>query len=364
MPLIRVMIVDDELLVRIGLKNGINWDELGCQVVGEAADGDEALELYSKLKPDLVFLDIGMPRMDGIAFFERAKAQDHQARFVMLSSHSDFELVKRALQLGALDYIHKLRFTETDIAQIIERLPPSASASNLMQELCPPLELGAVLRNDDPYLGRCSAFFIEEASCEWAEYERIVQNVLGEVLRDICPVYALIEEHGCLALIADAPSWMNEAKVIEISSRLEESLRTCGNGHFLVSCSGICISASEAISEMRRHMALNHYVRAALRRIDAGYAKPLTLHSISRDLGLNESYFAFLFKKEIGVSFTTYLNRYRINRAKELLRYGWSIKDAAYSVGFENIPYFHRVYKHFTGETPFRDKSLKEDEFH
>jgi two-component system response regulator YesN len=64
--MIRVLIVDDEFLVRVGIKTMINWEELGFEIVGDAENGDQALEMARELRPDLVLTDIRMPKMDGL----------------------------------------------------------------------------------------------------------------------------------------------------------------------------------------------------------------------------------------------------------------------------------------------------------
>ena len=66
----RILLVDDEPIFRMGLRSVISWEELGCQIVGEAKNGEEALIQIEEKKPDIVFLDIKMPKMDGIRELE------------------------------------------------------------------------------------------------------------------------------------------------------------------------------------------------------------------------------------------------------------------------------------------------------
>jgi two-component system response regulator YesN len=357
---IRVMIVEDEMLIRMGLKAGIPWEALGCQVIGEAADGLEALALYPRLKPDLVFLDIGMPRMDGLAFFEKAKTQTHQASFVILSSHNEFDLVKRAVQLGAADYIHKLKFSVEEISQIIARLPRTRSASAApaaIQEMCPVLSLEDAMRDEPPYTGACAALLVEEERTSLAEREQLVRDVAGQALRGICPVFLRMEERRCLLLLVDLPEWMGPLKVIEIAGRMEDSLNTCLRcSALLLTCGPRRERASLALADLNQAAAMNRYVRVALRWVHRHYARPLTLAGVSEQLRLNESYFASLFKREMGVSFVAFLNQFRMHQAQELLRSGESVKAAASAVGFESVSYFDRLYKRMVGSTPSQER--------
>ncbi|WP_217594264.1 response regulator [Cohnella sp. GbtcB17] len=119
----RIMIVDDETFFRTSFEKYIDWQSLGCEVVGLASNGQEALEAIGRLQPDLVFLDIQMPVMNGLEFLERygGQKQKHKARIVVLSSFHEFEYVRQALRFGAADYIHKEEMGGELLARIIEQ---------------------------------------------------------------------------------------------------------------------------------------------------------------------------------------------------------------------------------------------------
>ena len=101
----RVLIVDDSPIMRNMLVKIFN-DE-GFMVAGEAADGSEAFEMFESLKPDLVTLDIVMPKMRGIEVLERIMAVRPDARIIMASSVSDARTVMHCLKMGAKQYIVK-----------------------------------------------------------------------------------------------------------------------------------------------------------------------------------------------------------------------------------------------------------------
>ena len=105
--MIRVLMVDDEPLVRHGVVAGMDWAALGCEVVGEAQSGEEGLELARKLKPDLIITDIRMPKMDGITMMNTLREEGCAARCIVLTAHSDFEYARGALLFGADDYLLK-----------------------------------------------------------------------------------------------------------------------------------------------------------------------------------------------------------------------------------------------------------------
>lgn len=119
--LCKVLIVDDEFLVRQGIKHHMNWEAEGFQIVGEASNGEEALEQVRKLMPDIVITDIVMPVMDGEAFVRTLKANHPQIEVIVLSSFSEFEYVRSTLQHGAADYILKPKLDTNELLEVLQR---------------------------------------------------------------------------------------------------------------------------------------------------------------------------------------------------------------------------------------------------
>lgn len=106
-----VLIVDDEIVVRIGLKSMIDWQAEGFDRIFEAGNGREALPIALSERPDVIITDIKMPEMDGLELIEALKSHRHSASIVVLSSYSDFDFVRQAMAMGAMDYILKLHMT-------------------------------------------------------------------------------------------------------------------------------------------------------------------------------------------------------------------------------------------------------------
>ncbi len=112
----RVVIAEDEALIRLDLAEMLA--EEGYDVVGQAADGEEAVRLVEELRPDLVVLDVKMPRLDGISVAERIAVQ-RIAPVVILTAFSQRELVERARESGAMAYLVK-PFAPSDLMPAIE----------------------------------------------------------------------------------------------------------------------------------------------------------------------------------------------------------------------------------------------------
>lgn len=113
---LRVVIADDEAVIRLGLRAMLQ-DE-GYQVVGEAADGPRVLDLVGKLRPDLVFLDIKMPGVDGLQA-ARALLADRAVPVIILTAYADREFVDQAREAGALAYLVK-PVRESDLRPAVE----------------------------------------------------------------------------------------------------------------------------------------------------------------------------------------------------------------------------------------------------
>lgn len=105
--MIRIMIVEDDLLFRRQMRTMLDWNALDMSICAECSDGREALRRITHDVPDLVLTDISMPRMNGIELIAAIKAEYPKVRVIALSSHDDFLFVKDALKLGADDYILK-----------------------------------------------------------------------------------------------------------------------------------------------------------------------------------------------------------------------------------------------------------------
>jgi len=106
MEKIRVMLVEDHSMVRQGLKQLIELEN-DIKVVAEAADGTQAADYYQTEKPDIVLMDINMPKKNGLQALELIKQKDSNAKIIMLTIHQDREYLFQSLQLGASGYVLK-----------------------------------------------------------------------------------------------------------------------------------------------------------------------------------------------------------------------------------------------------------------
>ena len=107
MKKLKVLLVDDEIMIREGFKKLFDWEAHGCGIVGEAADGIEALAKIDALSPDIVIMDINIPIMNGLKVIEQSRIKHPETAFVVVSGYDDFSYCREALRLQITDYILK-----------------------------------------------------------------------------------------------------------------------------------------------------------------------------------------------------------------------------------------------------------------
>lgn len=107
MKKLRVLLVDDEIMIREGFKRLFDWEAHDCEVIGEAADGMEALNQIDVLNPDIVIMDINIPIMNGLKVIKLSRMKHQEIAFVIVSGYDDFSYCREALRLQITDYILK-----------------------------------------------------------------------------------------------------------------------------------------------------------------------------------------------------------------------------------------------------------------
>lgn len=105
--MIKIFLVEDEFVVREGIKRTIDWEARGYEFCGEAGDGELAYPLIQKLKPDIVITDIKMPFMDGLALSKLIKKEMPWIEIMILSGFEEFEYAKEGIKLGIAQYLTK-----------------------------------------------------------------------------------------------------------------------------------------------------------------------------------------------------------------------------------------------------------------
>lgn len=118
--MLKVLIIDDDEAIKYDLKRFDKWKNYNFEIISEAEDGYEALALIDKNQYDIIFVDIKMPRIDGLQLLSILRENNNNITVVMMSGYSDFEYTKQCIKLGAYDYLLK-PIEDKELCELLER---------------------------------------------------------------------------------------------------------------------------------------------------------------------------------------------------------------------------------------------------
>ena len=131
--MLKVLVVEDEEMIRRGIVLAVDWAALDCVVVGEAADGEEALRAVERYDPSLIITDLKMPKMDGLQMLEALRERGNQAYVIILTAYDSFAYAQSALRLGAVDFLLK-PFHDGELEQAVTNLRRRMEAGQRPQQ--------------------------------------------------------------------------------------------------------------------------------------------------------------------------------------------------------------------------------------
>lgn len=132
--MIRIVVVEDETLVKKGLILTTDWQKFGCEVVGEASNGLEGLEQISEKKPDIVITDVRMPGLDGIGMIRKMKEDGFHPECIVISGYSEFEYARQAVKLGVSDFLIK-PIDDEDLEHALEKTCAAVRDKNRISKI-------------------------------------------------------------------------------------------------------------------------------------------------------------------------------------------------------------------------------------
>lgn len=191
---IRILVADDHPIVRKGLRFSIEEDP-GLKVVGEAADGQAALDLIRKLRPQIAVLDIDMPKLDGLAVAREMARQKLDTKIIFLTFHADEDLFRSAMELGSRGYILKDSASQEIVAGVraVASGRPyisSAITEKLLHPRKPPMAQDGITANLTPTERRIMRLIAEgktskEIGAELSIHYRTVENHRTNICRKL-----------------------------------------------------------------------------------------------------------------------------------------------------------------------------------
>jgi two-component system, response regulator YesN len=388
----KVMIADDEPKIRRGLRSTIERMRPDMQVVAEAEDGETALALVRKVKPDILMIDIRMPFLNGLELIEKINEIWRDCIIIVVTGHDEFEYAQRALHLRVFEYVLKPVPQEV-LAAVLARAEGELSGARRQNKYIAwarqqldrnmPLLREQFLRN--LVKGRLSGFEIEEQAAflgvrtgnalgmvivhvaerslppaaSGGERDRhlallAVRSLVEETLQDFSPLWVFPDEQEDIVAIACTTGGQEWVDAIgRIRSGITESVAVA---HATVpdALSGIPEIYESLAAEIVGTSSHRAFVALAQSYIDAHYGEPeLSLEQVAGAVEVSPGYLSRLLKHETGFSFVDYLTRVRINKAVQIMSDpAVKVYEVAEAVGYQSQHYFSRAFKRVFGRPP------------
>ena len=358
-----VLLVEDEELERRYLKSLLEKSSYDFQIIGEACNGREAIELCSKLNPDIIFMDIKMPGIDGLAATEIIKKSNPQVRILLLSAYDDFNYARQAIKLGVSEYLLKP-------AQPDEIL---AALNSLTQEN------SVKLLNFNSYLLQADQQDFINSKYPLDKEKEII---LALQKRD-CGLLKVALDELIKKLLADCQTVSTlkirlyeliivTSRVLNDSGYSDQEVRSFKLAKFQD------IANITTMDELKEHLVAfkndflqlvnfneidsNEYVERLVAYIKAHKADNISLGDIAAYFHFSPCHVSRLLKRKTGLTYPQYLNKIRLAEAKELLRNSnLEISKIASIVGYQEIPHFNRIFKKTLGLSPSKYRNLFND---
>ena len=255
----KVFVVDDEIVIREGLRNNIDWEGNGFFLVGEAPDGEIALPMIRDEKPDILITDIRMPFMDGISLCREVRRVMPWIQIVILSGFDSFEYAKQAISLGVQEYLLK-PISSDELKDVLSRLVKSIEKEQMerrnLEKLRQQMRNGKLLVQEQVI----SSVIMNGVS--EAEGKKICTQMRSFGINLISARYAVIEFH---ASESPAPYTDMHANLMQLMERCCDSVFLSSGEDFL---NALVLGDSEKDIEERAYS----FARSALDELDrAGY---------------------------------------------------------------------------------------------
>ncbi|WP_373218212.1 response regulator [Ruminococcus sp. 5_1_39BFAA] len=388
----KVLIADDEPKIRQGLKNALETFGLPIQVCGEAKNGVEALKKAEETRPDILLVDICMPKLSGIQFLQEVKKLELDCKMIIISGFNEFSYAQQAISLGVSSYLLKpipeeeLKAELESVMKGLENERKDRKYHALMKQQ---------INKNSPYLR--DTFFqnwldgkldeaeqrvqrefldirlseevtmlllsvrtdLEGSTIDGTQQEELYKSVMERSVREVAgddrSLYVFMGRSQDVTGILEGYSTNTD----KLRQELSQDTDRIAEGKYYIqvkNCRREDIPAiyEEMEASARRIMECRPIVAQARQYIYAHYAeRDLDLTQVAANIGCNPSYLSRTMKQELGISFKDYLTMLRIRQAKNLMRdRGLSLNQIAEKVGYSNQHYFSAAFKNCQGVSP------------
>lgn len=382
----KVLFVDDEKIIRDGIREIIRWDQLGCELLETADSADSAIQAMQKNHFDLVITDICMQKMTGIELAKKIREIKPDIKIIILSAFEDFSYAREAIEIGVMKYMLKpvtpeelemavqeaMAQVQSDM-QLASRITESEKFVNiyrpqlvkdfwralLQREITEQNDLEqkmklAGITSDSPTL--CCIMVKTELpgkveDCILQRTAQSAEKVLGKCLE--CIGYGA----GQAAIITE--KLPDNEMMIRLHNRIENIWGTpvrISCGHQVSDYLELSASMEAAIMRIpgKQKNAVEDLVAESVKLIEQNIGNEnFSVNEIAVALHISLSYLSKIFKKHLGATCIEYITQKRMEKAKELLVHTtMTQEEIAHAVGYTNVHYFSMLFKKQLGETP------------
>ena len=404
----KVFLVDDEIVIREGIRESFPWEDTPYSLVGEAPDGEMALPIIRDTNPDIVITDIKMPFMDGLELCRELKSQMPWIGIIVLSGYDEFEYARQCIKLGVREYLLK-PINSADLREALDKV--SAQLKEERKTLEHAASLRARMEDGGKFLKEklIGSLFSDETALEDAH------DVLKQLRSMGCPVpapfYVVIDAafsptgtgQEAAALLAESSGGIVNASASRTGTRLfvlGDTAEDAEERAYAVAtslsqelerseCKEIRVGIGEIVDDpekifqsfktarhIRHLLAERKDERAVILGVremgevsdekvpsviseaklymSQNYSNAnLMLQDVAKAVNMSKSRFSTVFSQTTGQSFTEYLIYLRLSKAKELLKTS-NLKSSqiATEIGYNDSHYFSYIFKKNVGMTP------------
>jgi two-component system response regulator YesN len=386
-----VLIADDEMMIREGIRESVDWSSLQLEVVAEAEDGEEALELAMEHQAHILLVDINMPIMNGITLIKNLRKQLPDCRIIIISGHDEFVYAQEAIRLGVDDYITK-PVNQKQLQEVLKKVRGELEIEEqqkshfkmaskqikknfplLRERFCRDWIEGNM--TEDEVLDQLQ-FLQLPVSCpsmfgviHWPEMNTnqplmtekdrqlilfSIENIVSEWLEDNQKIL-FRDQAGVIIVVL----WekVSEGLFSEMEKSIQRYLKILTNQCFKA-IDGSIIEISEVYRETQAEVfnkvEVSQLVRRAEQYIYKHYhEREISLDVVAQALHVSSVYLSRMIKQDLGISFVNILTRVRIKKAIELLNStNLTINEISERVGYDTQHYFSTAFKKMMGVSP------------
>lgn len=382
----KILIIDDEPLLRRSLLSTIDYKGIGFEIIGEAENGLKGIEMYNKHKPDVIITDVRMDVCDGLKMIEEIRKTDNgSCQFIVLSGYNDFEYLKSSISLGVFEYLLK-PIKNDELINILSKVKEKLDKACATRE--------AILKTNDKlkilkddfirkiFTGSISSeeiskqFDVFDLPSSFSAYYCIYSDLLNSTStlpssKTYNYVACNIEDnlYGFIVFndlnhdFAFELSSHNETAKIgisDISEDINHLLSSADNARTAYKNCKSDIHISFGIGD--DNSGVNSLISQVKLYVKENYSKSINTKHIADTFGFSESYFMLLFKRATGISFYSYLLNYRMEIAIALIKtQRYKIYEICDRVGYRDIKSFRNAFKKYTGLSPVDYKKKIEE---